>query len=67
MTEFGGLWADAVEMGLISWILAEERQVGGCWRSSSMNETLNDAAPGALSGIGDSAQVVELGDRRGVK
>jgi hypothetical protein len=34
MIELGGLRADAVEMGLISLLFAEERQVGGCWRSS---------------------------------
>jgi hypothetical protein len=34
MIELGGLRADAVEMGLISLLFAEERHVGGCWRSS---------------------------------
>ena len=45
MIEFGGLRADAVEMGLIPLLFAEERQVGGCWRSSRATGGTAPAAP----------------------
>ena len=45
MTEFGGLRADAVEMGLASLHFAKERQVGGCWRSSGEVDWATMRAP----------------------